>query len=334
MAVLPNGARVLLVRLSALGDVIFALETLASLKHERPDVRADFLVEDRCAGLLYGHPQIERVLAFPRHRKLAIPGAVRALRAVRYDAVLDLHGILKSAWQVRLARAERRIGYAAPGSREGAQRCYGERVVLPDPLPHRAEMGYHLLRALGLHGAPARPVLPAPGAAPRFWGERRGGRIVLHPGASAFAAFKRWPVARFASVARRLVAQGHEVAVSHGPGEAELCAAVRAEAPQARALDGGALGLAGLAAVYREADLMIAADTGPLHLAAAAGTRVIALFGPKDPARYGPRGAGHRALYHEVPCRPCRLRWCPAPLCVLGIQVEEVMTAIGEALAR
>ena len=81
-------------------------------------------------------------------------------------------------------------------------------------------------------------------------------------------------------------------------------------------------------AAYAEADLAVAADTGPLHLAAAAGTRVVALYGPKDPALYGPRGPGHVVLTHDVPCRPCNLRTCPAPLCMLGLDVEDVLEAV------
>ena len=104
---LEHGARVLLVRLSALGDVLFALETLASLKAERPDLRVDFLVEDRFASLLRDHPQIERSIVFPRNSRLALPGHLRRLRRTRYAAALDLHGILKSAVQLRLARARR-----------------------------------------------------------------------------------------------------------------------------------------------------------------------------------------------------------------------------------
>src|SRR5262249_16903763 len=153
---LQADAAVLLIRLSAMGDVLFSLETLAALKSERPDVRVDFLVEDRFAPLLHDHPQIDRLLVYPRRRKRAIPRALGELRVVRYEAVLDLHGNLKSALHARAARTRLRLGYAAPIAREGAQRLYDRAVALPTPRPHRAEQGYHLLRALGLVGAPRR----------------------------------------------------------------------------------------------------------------------------------------------------------------------------------
>lgn len=328
---LPEGARVLIVRLSALGDVLFALETVASLAAERPDVTIDYLVEDRFAGVLRGHPQIERIVVYPRKRKLAMFGFLRELRRTKYDAILDLHGIQKSAIPIRLARADHKLGFAPPGAREGAHRAYHQAIALPDPLPHRADRGYYLLRALGLRGERARPVLPRV-EAPEFWVPEDRRRVILHPGASAFAAFKRWPVAKFAALGRDLVARGHDVAVSFGPGERELAEQVLRDAPGTRPLDGSALGLLGLAEIMRQSDLVVACDTGPLHVAAAAGTRVVALFGPKDTTLYGPRGTGDHILYHDVPCRPCKRRTCVSPQCILGLGVDRVREAVHASL--
>ncbi len=328
---LPANPRILLVRLSALGDVLFALETLASLKQERPGSRVDFLVEDRFASLLKGHPQIDELLVFPRRHKARIPGFVLRLRRHRYDAVLDLHGILKSAWLVAASRGRRKLGYAPPGAREGADHLYRERILLPGPLPHRAERGYFLLRALGLQGQRSQPVLPAPEHEPGFWSADHRRRVVLHPGVSAFAEFKRWPLDRYGELAQRLLAARCTVAVSYGPGEEAIAQEMQEKAPGVRLLDGTAMGLIGLAAVLAQAQLVVAADTGPLHLAAAAGSPVLALFGPKDPALYGPRGEG-QLLFHDVPCRPCLRRRCASPQCVLGLTVDRVHRAVHHAL--
>ncbi len=330
---LPPAARVLVVRLSALGDVLFALETVASLKAERPDARVDFLVEDRFADLLRGHPQLERVLVYPRRRKLKIFGHLAALRRTRYDAILDLHCILKSALHVFVARGTRKLGFAAPGAREGAHRFYREKVALPEPLPHRADRGYALLRALSLSGTPHRPVLAPPDRPPDFWRATEQPRVVLHPGTSSFATFKRWPLTKFIELGQRLRRRDVAPVVSFGPGEDELARALAHGAGDLRLLDGGALGLRGLGAVYAQADVVVAADTGPLHIAAAAGARVVALFGPKDQDLYGPRTEHQRLLWHDVPCRPCKLRACPSPQCVLGVEVDAVERAVMELLA-
>jgi ADP-heptose:LPS heptosyltransferase len=332
---LPPGARVLVIRLSALGDVLFALETVAALKRARPDVRVEFLVEDRFASLLEGHPQLDAVRVYPRRDKLAIAGSLWRLRQQRFDAVLDLHGILKSALHVLVARSPRKLGYAPPGAREGSHHVYREAVPLPSPLPHRADMGYRLLAALGLPADHAAPVLATVPPPPALLAGVPRPRVLLHPGTSAFAAFKRWPVDRFAELARRLHARGLGVAVSFGPGERELVAPVLAAAPEAAAVDGGQLGLRGLAGVLAEVDVAVAADTGPLHIAAAVGTRVVALSGPKDPRRYGPRahdGRPHEVLFADVPCRPCTRRDCASPQCVLGVGVGEVEAAVLRAV--
>src|SRR5688572_6649566 len=152
---LPRGGRALVVRLSALGDVLFALETVAALKRERPDVHVDFLVEDRFRSLLDQHPQLDTVLVYPRRRFAAIPASLWALRRRRYDVVLDVHGILKSAMHLFVARATHKIGAVAPASREGAARAYSLAVPMPVPVPHPPEIGHRLLAAIGLSGEPA-----------------------------------------------------------------------------------------------------------------------------------------------------------------------------------
>lgn len=333
-AMLPRGGSALVVRLSALGDVLFALETVAALRAERPDVAIDFLVEDRFRALLDGHPQLRDVLVYPRKRTAAIAGSLLRLRRRRYDVVLDVHGILKSALHVAVVRAAHKVGAAAPGSREGAGRCYSLAAPMPTPLPHRADIGHQLLAAIGLSGRPCAPVLPTPPCPAAFAALPRP-RVFLHPGTSAFAAFKRWPPERFAALAQRLAGDGVQVLVGFGPGERDLAAPALAAAPAAVAVDGQALGLLGMAGVMRACDVVVAADTGPLHLGAAVGARCVALFGPKDSARYGPRGHGgirHEILWHDVPCRPCKRRTCATPQCVLGIDVAAAHAAVRRQL--
>jgi heptosyltransferase-1 len=334
--VLPRNGRVLVVRLSALGDVLFALETVAALRRDRPDVTIDFLVEDRFASLLQDHPQIDRVLVYPRRHRLRIPGSLFALRRQRYDVAIDLHGILKSAMHLRFLRATLKIGADAPAAREGAERVLHRKVPMPLPLPHRADIGHRILRELGLSGAPAAPRIGAVPPPPELLGGLPHPRVWLQPGTSAFASFKRWPVAHFAELARRLTARGLGVAVGFGPGEAELATPVLAAAPAARGVDGSRLGLRGLAGALRECDIAVAADTGPLHIAAAVGVRCVALFGPKDQHRYGPRAHGasaHEVLFHDVPCRPCTRRDCVSPQCVLGIPIDAVEAAVLRQIA-
>lgn len=333
---LPRGGRVLVIRMSALGDVLFTLEAVAALARERPDVKIDFLVEDRFASLLQDHPQISELIVYPRRHWLQIPGHLLRLWRRRYDVVLDLHGIQKSALHLRFSRALRKLGFLPPAGREGAHRAANVRLTAPTPLPHRADLGHLALRELGLSGTPARAVLAAlepPTALLAAWPRPR---VLLHPGTSGFAAFKRWPATSFAALAHRLKSEGIGVAVSFGPGEEPLAAQLEAAAPGLLRVDGKALGLRGLAGVCGHADVIVAADTGPLHIAAAMGTRCVALFGPKDHTRYGPRahdGIRHEVLFADVPCRPCTRRACVSPQCVLRLQVDDVVAAVRRQLA-
>jgi len=330
-AMLPRDGRVLIIRLSALGDVLFGLETVAALRRERPDVAIDFLVEDRFAKLLEDHPQIDRVLVYPRRRRLRIPGSIIALRRTRYDIAFDLHGIQKSAMHMLFARARHKVGPASPASREGAAFAYNLTVPMPTPPPHRAEVGHMLLRAIGLSGTEQPATIATTEAGSDTLANLPRPRVLLHPGTSAFAAFKRWPSDRFAELARRLRSRGVSVVIGYGPGEDDLAAPALAAAAGVAAADGGSLGLAGLGGIMRQCQVVVAADTGPLHLAAAVGVRCVAIFGPKDHRRYGPRGHGeirHEVVFHDVPCRPCKRRHCVTPQCVLGVEVDTVEAAV------
>lgn len=346
-------AQYLIVRLTALGDLVFALEALAALRAAAPDARIDWVVEDRWEALLACHPGVQRRIVYPRRtlqrgllRPWRWPGLVlqlgrhlRALRRERYDAVLELQGNLKGGLHALLARAERKIGFAAPRAREGSWRCVRERVAVPTPRPHREREGRLLVeRLLGHATLPSPEALlpPQPEAATTLarwleatFGAPRGPLVVLAPGTSAFAAFKRWPATRYRELATRLVATGHAVVVSAGPGERELALAAGARADGVPALfDGSEHGLPVYLELLRAATVLVAADSAPLHLAQAVGTPVVGLFGPKDPSVYGPWRGVRELLGYAVPCAPCGRRACPLPLCVQAVPSEAVFDAI------
>ncbi len=362
------GNRYLFLRLSALGDILFALEALSALKEAEPEARVDWLVEDRGQALLSGHPLLDRVLVYPRQDLqrmalrpwlwpsllIALVGHVRTLRSQRYDAALDLHGNLKSGLHLFLCRAQRKLGFAAPRAKEGSSLAAGEHVRLTphhtvdgqDGMvsPHRATEGLLLVQQL-LGKTVATPVAPflqtipsAVDAARGFLASHpsdTGPVICLIPGTSEFAAFKRWPTSAFARLADLLHASGFRVVIGTGPGEEPLAQAIQRETAIASCLhaNGAELGLDSYLALLAEVDLVVAADSGPLHMAQALGTRAVALFGPKDPAVYGPRLEGSRVLRYPVPCAPCGRRSCDAPLCVQAIPPEAVLSAVSGMLS-
>ncbi len=346
-------ARVLFIRLSALGDVVNTLPAFAALRAARPDATVDWVVEDRCADLVRLVEGIDRVIVFPR-RALRGIGAVgaglahrAALRRERYDVAIDFQGNLKSGLHLASCRAAVKVGLAR--AKEGAHRFADVRVDVPAG-EHRATRALRLVQAAaglpplevaddGSSAASAPPLRVPPEATAdaeaRLPSVDDVPTVLLHPGTSGFGAFKRWPAARFGELARRLHAEaGARVRVIHGPGEEALAGAAAEAAAGAAEVLPPRHGLAGLVALVARADLVVAADSGPLLVASLAGAGTVALFGPKDPRIYAPPFAGSVTVRRPPPCAPCSLRRCADPICMTELPVEPVAEAALRRLAE
>jgi heptosyltransferase-1 len=315
--------RLLVVRLGAMGDILHALPAVTALRKAHPTWKIDWAVEPRWLPLLSAEAenavpdaarsearpvvdQIHRVPAKawgkrPLHRKTwAELGALRsALRAGKYDAVLDLQGAIRSSVVARMAACRRVIGESSP--REAPARwLFSERVKTLGE--HVIEQDIELASAVaGDLLSPMSPVLPVDAAAEE-WADRleilkaahwKGLPIVLvHPGAGWGA--KRWPTERYGEVVEELAQRGAVVLINAGPGEAAL-----AESVVTAAHDDGTVivsSLPQLIALTRRVSLVIGGDTGPLHLACALGRPVVGIYGPTDPKRNGPFGTHFRVL--------------------------------------
>ena len=316
---MPAAERIALVKLSSLGDVVHALPVAATLRAARPNARLTWIVERREAALLSAHPALDEVIVVDTRgwRRARRPGAVRAalgeilalrrrLTAARFDVAIDLQGLIKSGAIALATRAPLRIGFPRTWGREPLGAVFTNRHVMPPPAArHVVEQYLCLLAPLGVSGRRLEFTLPAlPAAETRMedWLAGAGLKpqrrlVVINPGAGR--AEKRWPVARFAELAARL---GHDagahVVVAWGPGEESAARAIVDGAGTAgpRALLAPPTDLHALLALLRRASVMVAADTGPLHLAAALGTPCVGLYGPTSAERNGPYGAGHRTL--------------------------------------
>lgn len=313
-------------RLSALGDVVTGLHVLATVRARLPSARVGWLVEDRFAGLLEGHPQLDDLHIYPR-RTGPLRGAARlvgSLRRARYDLALDLQGNLKSGVLARLSGARRVMGLDGALSREGNRLFVRERVAAPPG--HRNDAYWALLDAAIGPGPRHLASFPAP-APPHD-------AIVLHPGVSRWLPFKRWPARSFAELGDRLGRRlGTDVLVSSGPTDhEEATAVVRSMRARARLADEP--GLPALVRLLTGAKLVVAADTGPAHLAAAAGVPTVVLFGPTDPEVAAPLGPRVRNLRAGVRCSPCELRSCPDTVCMSSISVDAVERAALDLLER
>jgi lipopolysaccharide heptosyltransferase I len=348
-------ARILIVRLSALGDIVHAVPVLAALRRQDPAVEVDWLVEEAYApvlGLVDGlRPRVvvraERGPSpspnvsgdCPRFASgpVGYARAIAYLRRQRYDVALDLQGLIKSAVWTRASGARRVIGFAREHLREPqAARLYREHVTPPHPA-HVIQKNLAVAEHLG--AAPAPEILPLrAGPTPALANAMRGllegaPYAVINPGAAW--PNKRWPVQRFAALAEALLHQHGLVSVVTW-GSAE-----RALADQIVAMAGGAARLSPptsvgeLAALMQGAALVVSGDTGPLHIAAAVGAPVVGLYGPTWPERNGPWDPADEVISRADGCRCHHKRQCliGAP-CIETIGLDEVIAAAGRRLDR
>ncbi|HWP59732.1 MAG TPA: glycosyltransferase family 9 protein [Candidatus Acidoferrales bacterium] len=319
--------RLLLVKPSSFGDIVQSLAVLAPLRRTWPEARVDWLVKDEWAGLLERHPLIDSLLVFPEAPR-QWPGFFRALRRGGYDAVIDLQGLFRSGIIARATGAPLRAGFA--DGREGSPWCYTRRVSACST--HAVDRYLELIRGLGIPTAePVTFPLPAWEAEDR-WAEQfvpaRGFLCLIHP--AARWPNKLWPAERYGELADWLV-RARSCKVVFVAGKAEADQAARAAA----CMRAPAINLAGqttlpqLGALVRRAAMLVTNDSGPMHLAAAAGTPVVAIFGPTDPAKVGPYGSRKIVLKKEFDCSRCRRGRCARALeCLRLVTVEDVKEAV------
>ena len=334
-------ARVLVVRLGAIGDVVNALVLATALKRHAPRVEIGWAVHGLAAPLVQGHPAVDRVHLWPRSSGLA--GFRRMLMEVRerrYGLAIDLQRIAKSAALARLSGAARVLGFDRGRAKEASWLLTGERVAAGDPTAHMVAQYLEFARHLGVPAPQPCFELPADAAAAaraeQIVAALGGAPLLLNLGASKPS--NRWAPERFGELAA-LLARRLElpVAFTGGPTDVEAAARARAAAASAAIADfTGATTLLELAELQRRSRLVVSCDTGPMHLAAAVGTPVVALFGPADPRRTGPYGDRHEVVRVPVPCAPCNLRHCKEPrhACMLDLGVEQVADAVERVLAR
>jgi ADP-heptose:LPS heptosyltransferase len=276
----------------------------------------------------------------PPARAFALAGARRAaaeLKSHRYEVALELQGLWKSALWARLSGAPRTVGYAAVGRREPLSRILLRETVASLPAePHVIDKNLGLLRALGIEAVGSREFpLPRPPAAQEAVtaGLAELGLedfVLVSPGGGW--ASKLWPPERYGRLAPALRERGLGTLVAWGPGEEGLADRVVA-ASQGLARKAFRTSLLELAELARRARVVVAADTGPLHLACAVRTPVVGLFGPTDPARNGPFSPRDVVVRRTTLCSPCHRRRCQVHQGVMeAITVEEVVRGLDRRL--
>lgn len=310
--------RIAIIKLSALGDVVHALPVARALRRAVPGAHLTWVVEAREYAVLRDHPDLDAVVPVDTRlwrrliwrpsgarEVLAKVGRLRErIRRASFDVAIDLQGLLKSGLLTAYTGAPVRIGFSASRCRERLNALFtNRRVTPPASARHVVEQYLSLLAPLGIEPRPVEFRVPVPAAAERRIeellvkeGVKRGDRLVaINPGAGR--ANKRWDVARWSALAERLASEaGARLLLLWGPDEAFMAREIALALPGHSALLAPPTDLGELAALLKRCRLMIASDTGPLHLAAALQTPALGLYGPTSALRNGPYGPGCRGL--------------------------------------
>jgi ADP-heptose:LPS heptosyltransferase len=339
---------ILFIRLSSLGDVVKCVPAYRALCEAIPGARVTWLVDERFAKVLHGQPGIHC---------LVIPASTRGLRGLRQagravaglapQVVVDAHGSFRAGYLARASGAAHRIGFGRGFHKEGwfnsllmTHRIHPRGLFL-----NRRALAMALVARLGARDQDLKSFLVADKdqiekARETFSG--KGPHVIIHPGSSKKGFFKRWSPERWVDLSRALVnGLGSSVHIVYGGDEeAALAGSIADEAgPGVQLLPD--LPWEPLLGHLATADLVVGADSGPVHVADALGTPVVSIHGPKDPRRYGPLGARAQVVSHFLDCSlprgaegpACRLTQCGHLSCIRAISVQEVLAAVVRALA-
>jgi heptosyltransferase-1 len=321
--------RILIIKLSSIGDLFHALPAVHNLKVGL-NADIDWVTTTAYVDLVRCFDDVDHVIGFPRKHFFQNFNAFRkTLREDRYDLIVDLQGLLKSALVGRLARAEKRIGPSF--QREGARFFYSAIAGKRNKDRHAVLENLDIVQHLGIPEIP----IAFPVTFPEYAITTPRPRVAICP--SSRWTSKNWPHDRFAAVANALQAS-HQASITllGGPEDISVCRDIE------RTLDGPCTNLAGktslleMGGILDAVDLLIANDSGPVHMAAAVGTPALAIFGPTNPDRTGPFGDIHRVIKTAFPCQPCLRRTCQQPdiPCITGVKIYSVVETAQKMLAQ
>ena len=347
--------KILILRLSAVGDVLRTLPAVMALKEYFPSSHITWMVEEPSKTLLEIQPEIDQVILLPRKRWTeGMKSAVKAwktfkemgqfiveLRKEKFDFVLDFHGIIKSGLISFLSGSPKRIGYDRTSSKEGNFLFSNIKVKLPKEKMSRYQRNFALLRGVGLEVRDFDAKLHISQRDKEYIESFLAGlnpplrrpSIAIHAGTNPKAAFKKWMPDHYAQLADRLIRElGATVIFTWGPEELESVESIRKEMTEQSVLGPETETLTQLGELFRHCDLYVGGDTGPMHIASLMGTPVLVIYGPTDPVFHEPLGR-HKKVRKEVGCNPCRNRSCKDLKCLKIITVDDVFKATEEILS-
>jgi lipopolysaccharide heptosyltransferase II len=322
--------RILVIKLRAIGDVLLSTVVLPHLRVAFPEAKIDFLCELPAADVVQGNPYLDRVIVFDPKSQNGLSVILR-VRKERYDLVIDLFGNPRSAIITFLSGAVHRVGYRFRWRRY----CYTVVVEPRSGTVHNTEFNLDALRAIGLSVSGITPFFPVTGEADEF-AERfaqvnnlsNSFSVALNAGGGWYT--KRWKPEYYATLGNRIREDyGAKVILIWGPGESEIVREINLKMDQ-RAIITPPTTLTQLGAILRRCGLLVTNDSGPMHIAAAVGIPVLAIFGPTNPLLQGPVSSHSVVVRNEdLDCLACNLTECPiGNPCMEKLSVDYVYRVI------
>lgn len=347
---ISNPNKILIIRLSAIGDVLRALPVLRTIKQNFPGSHIAWAVEEASQDLLLHHPDVNEVIVVPlaawrkqlksgRIFKIAgeIAAFIRSIKSRHFDLTIDFHGLLKSGLLSYLSGAPVRASFTRAFTKECNFLFNNCRFPLETNKMSRIDRNFMLLRKMGLKIIDDYPVIPITGddrdAVSAFFRQSRidlsRPLVVMHPGTSSKTLYKRWEPHRYAVVADQLVADyAAQIIFTWGGRELETVQEITGVMKHRAHIACETRSLGQLAEIFRHCDLYVGGDTGPMHLAAFMKVPVVAIFGPTDYIVNAPyKKTQHIIIRKEIACSPCRVRSCKKRDCMKSIHDEDVIQA-------
>jgi len=338
--------KILIVKLSSLGDIVHTLPVLPLLKGRFPEMEISWLVEKRHQPLLLHHPFIDRLLTVDtlRWRKEPLSlstyrelfSSVRELRRGRFDLAIDFQGLIKSGLLTFLSGAPLRLGFGKDDLREPWSSIFLNRSRPSAPQEiHVVDKNLGLLKPLGIDSRRVEFPLIFSEEAERYVTEglstlKLTEFIIINPGGGWRS--KRWSAEKYASLADMIINKmGYHILLTWGPGERALAMEIASRMRNSPAIS-FSTDIPQLIALIKRAKLLICGDSAPLHLAVACGTPVVGIYGPSDPDRNGPYNPADIVIRRKVPCAPCYKRDCDAEPCLGAIAPQKVFESVNRRL--
>lgn len=342
---------ILIVKLSAIGDVIHTLPSLSALRRLYPEADITWVIEEAASDIIKDNPCLNRTIVFHRKRwakdikKLRqlnrtvkeIKSFITTLRKRKYDLIIDFHGLFKSSLIVLLSGGKRRLGYDSMQELSG---LFLNEKIPEDMGKHAVDRYLDLLRYLSADTTRKEFLIPI-----QKENRDRVERLLKKYNVDISERFmavnpvalwetKLWEDAKFAELCDRITEELKTKVIFTGGSSSGMIEHIQSLMVSPSVNLGRQTTLKDLAYLYKSASLVITPDSGPMHIAAAVGTPVVALFGPTDPSRTGPCGEGHVVVRKEMPCSPCFLKKCSTNKCMKEITVGEVFLAVKQRFQK